>query len=511
MNPSRRLASRMAGLALALVGTGLPAAAAPSPAGVAVLVHGSAVVEDAQGRRPLRYRDAVFAGDTVVSGADALVQLQMNDGALLSLRPQTVLVVAGYPARGLQHTSAATPGIVLRLVKGGLRTVTGAVQAIGPRRRDDYRLETPIATIGIRGTDYMAAVCAGDCAATADGLYVGVFDGAVELANAAGRVTLERGEYAHVADARSAPRRQAQRPVALDRSAPVREAGTVTGFATDAAHTDAPAPAPANDVPPAAALDSGAAAPAATSAELSAQTARYARAFAAALPDEPSQTGTGAASALRFDAQGGLRSLTLNDASGQRDLDIGSATNQDLGADAATGLRWGRWSGGTVAVTGVSGTTALDLSQHSLHWIVGPEFDAPPVLPRSGFAAFDLIGATAPTDQDGQRGVLGHADLVADFDRQVVFSSLDLRLDGDHWLAWGIAALDGSPQFSGHYDHVQVNLLGRGSGDFSGFFAGAGTVPAAAGLSYQLHYGGTEVSGVAAFARGDHHGGTGGP
>ena len=47
-----------------------------------------------------------------------------------------------------------------RLLKGGFRAVSGL---IGHTRREDYAVQTPVATIGIRGTDYEVRMCSGDC------------------------------------------------------------------------------------------------------------------------------------------------------------------------------------------------------------------------------------------------------------------------------------------------------------------------------------------------------------
>lgn len=47
-----------------------------------------------------------------------------------------------------------------RLVKGGFRSVSGL---IGKVNQDDYRVSTPVATIGIRGTRYGVRLCQGEC------------------------------------------------------------------------------------------------------------------------------------------------------------------------------------------------------------------------------------------------------------------------------------------------------------------------------------------------------------
>src|SRR5690625_2473104 len=45
--------------------------------------------------------------------------------------------------------------LVFGLLKGGLRTVTGAV---GKKQHEQYELKTPVATLGIRGTEYIAVL-----------------------------------------------------------------------------------------------------------------------------------------------------------------------------------------------------------------------------------------------------------------------------------------------------------------------------------------------------------------
>jgi hypothetical protein len=48
-----------------------------------------------------------------------------------------------------------------RLLKGGFRAISGA---IGKVQHDDYEVATPVAVIGIRGTDYLAVLCDANCA-----------------------------------------------------------------------------------------------------------------------------------------------------------------------------------------------------------------------------------------------------------------------------------------------------------------------------------------------------------
>ena len=51
--------------------------------------------------------------------------------------------------------------LVMNLLRGGLRVVTGAIS----KRGTAARLSTPTATVGIRGTDFDARLRADDCRA----------------------------------------------------------------------------------------------------------------------------------------------------------------------------------------------------------------------------------------------------------------------------------------------------------------------------------------------------------
>jgi len=94
--------------------------------------------------------------DTVVTAADSFALLELGDGSRFTLRPRSEFVVEHYAESGEQE------GVLLGLLRGGLRILTGA---IGKRNPDNYRIRTPVATIGIRGTEFDARLCAEDCAA----------------------------------------------------------------------------------------------------------------------------------------------------------------------------------------------------------------------------------------------------------------------------------------------------------------------------------------------------------
>jgi hypothetical protein len=103
------------------------------------------------------------------------------------------------------------------LLKGAMRTITGA---IGKTDRKAYRLDTAVATIGIRGTEYAVAYGNSITATTYSGL--------IEVCNSAGCLLLEAGQSAYVPDANTLP--QFTRRGALDPLGPPPEAPGLPGF-----------------------------------------------------------------------------------------------------------------------------------------------------------------------------------------------------------------------------------------------------------------------------------------
>jgi hypothetical protein len=85
-------------------------------------------------------------GETLVTGANGLAQVRFADGAMISVRGNTELKLDRFAYRGRDDRSAS---LLLSLLKGGFRSVTGL---IGRLNRDGYRINTPFATIGVRGT-----------------------------------------------------------------------------------------------------------------------------------------------------------------------------------------------------------------------------------------------------------------------------------------------------------------------------------------------------------------------
>ncbi len=80
------------------------------------------------------------------AAADGELVLRILDGGYLAVRPGAQFVVEDFAA-----DRRASDHMTVRLVQGGLRFITGWIAKLNPQ---GYRVRTPSASIGVRGTDH---------------------------------------------------------------------------------------------------------------------------------------------------------------------------------------------------------------------------------------------------------------------------------------------------------------------------------------------------------------------
>ena len=107
--------------------------------------------------RKLQVGDAVFVGERIQAEANSEAVLQTNDSGYIALRPGGVFVVEQFAANRQDGDNVS-----IRLIQGGLRLLTGWIGKINPK---GFRIATPTATIGIRGTDHEPYVVTEELAA----------------------------------------------------------------------------------------------------------------------------------------------------------------------------------------------------------------------------------------------------------------------------------------------------------------------------------------------------------
>lgn len=124
------------------------AAGASSVVGRADLVVGKVQVQVGQDKKSMATGATIQEGQTLITGADGYLYINTVDKGFISLRPNTKVTVELYR---YDVTKPKDTQIRLNLHHGVMRSVSGqGAQAA----RDKYRLNTPVAAIGIRGTDY---------------------------------------------------------------------------------------------------------------------------------------------------------------------------------------------------------------------------------------------------------------------------------------------------------------------------------------------------------------------
>ncbi len=125
----------------------LAAAAQPASAaeaGKVIYVAGKADIAD----KAAALGAPVQEGDMLTTGADGYVYIKTVDNGLFILRPNTKARIASY------HVDAQNPAntrIKLELLSGVARSRSGEAVKLA---RQNFRFNTPVAAIGVRGTDF---------------------------------------------------------------------------------------------------------------------------------------------------------------------------------------------------------------------------------------------------------------------------------------------------------------------------------------------------------------------
>jgi hypothetical protein len=101
--------------------------------------------------RSLQAGFPIYLHDTLITDAQTQAQIVFTDNTLMTFRPGSNFYVDQYAYQPKTAKSQAVGTYVMRLVAGGFRTITGLIAQNQPSH---YQVNTPVAVIGVRGTDY---------------------------------------------------------------------------------------------------------------------------------------------------------------------------------------------------------------------------------------------------------------------------------------------------------------------------------------------------------------------
>ncbi|MDX8386213.1 MAG: FecR family protein [Gallionella sp.] len=398
--------------------------------------------------RTLRRGAVINTGDAIITSARSRAQVRFIDGGFISLQPNTEFRVDEFE---YQSESKSEPKSFFSLLRGGLRAITGA---IGRIKRNNYKVVTATATIGIRGTGYTAEIRDG-------GLFVSVGEGAISLTNNAGQYVVSTGNAAFVANMNTAPAKTTQRP----RIPPARIQPFISRITALKADL------------PRLTTDSG-----------------YTRAYSFIINNIAPNSGTDLLPVVAAQFDQLSRFNVYSDGQGNNGA-RGDAISTFAATDGIIG--WGRWVGNT----NPNGTAPGPLAPGIFHYVIG---QATPLLKLpKGQASYQLMGFTNPSALNSNGWRVNDASLTANFVTSQVSVNMQLANASTIYNVNGVATITG-PAFSSAglstSSPTGTCIISACSTTVKGFFAGDNA--SRAGLSYEVQDVGTVsefVQGAAVF------------
>jgi len=132
--------------------------ALPKPAVVAEVLLAVGAMRREPAGEPLKRGAQVFEGDQIHTQDGAHLHLRFVDGAMVSVRPNSRLQIEQYR---WDPQNAGRNQVKFRLDEGVARSITGQA---GETSKDRFRLNTPVAAVGVRGTDFVVQTGLNDSA-----------------------------------------------------------------------------------------------------------------------------------------------------------------------------------------------------------------------------------------------------------------------------------------------------------------------------------------------------------
>ncbi|MCG6875155.1 MAG: FecR family protein [Betaproteobacteria bacterium] len=512
------------GIMLAMISTAFAGPALANTAAHVDFAVGAVTATGKDGRaRALTKGQEVLSGDRIVT-ANGRAQLRFTDGAYVSLQPNTTFEVQEYRYDG--KTDGSEKGF-FGLLRGAMRTVTGL---IGRVNRSAYQIQTPTATVGIRGTGGIIEVLA-------DGTTRVTGDSGTWFIKKPNQDTLDvpAGTVGEASPDPDEPPMETTEEIVLGPPQPIEVAGSSTlpppagpatfvagdqvdseGLPTSLSENGSPIVLP---TPP-------------MSLDGYFDALPYGKQVTAGIAQGPYLVGAEA----KFDppnlsdpfnpipSQGKMMEFATPSFAAPTEQYKLLGTQMENGAAFEPGtvdklvLAWGRWIGNVDYTMAPSPTTTINYpAQGGLHYVVGLP-TLPAQIPSGAGATFtyNLVGATAPTDGASAPGTFS-GTLVGDFTTALVGVQGAATVGGATYNFQTPGFTTTGPLSNGMALNVTATSNNFSSGalplpttggtcvsgcstDVSGAFYG--TNASHAGIVYKIQDTGiTEVTGAAAFKR----------
>jgi hypothetical protein len=453
-------------------------------AGVVQFVAGDVkVVRQGGAEREARKGVPVSVGDSLLTPADGLAQLKMGDGGIIVVQPQSRLTIAEFHYDGAED---GTEKVHYRLEHGGFRAVTGA---IGRTHKKNYVIETPIAHMGVRGTDHESYYFPVTGPANPDGAKPGAYNkvntGKTFIRTDAGEVEVEPNQVGFVAGSGDVPSILPSVPGFFNRSIAPRSARPSADPTPDGVQV--------------------------TAAKFKQDVKSADGESLVKGRGKPIMAGTGDGKLSAFSTKNGNgpNATTFGHSGNGMTIIEGGATPGNIGQvtlSAAAGggtVDWSTWLGGSPTVNGM-------VTQGGVHVIstTNPTTDLVAVGKTMASATYSYkqnLGYSVASSGTGAPATLQSLDVLVNFTTQHVDSYvLQASQSASQWNASGsgsVAAFTGTSgiALTGSCSNCSGNTNGTASGTAHGTFVGS----QAEGLitSFGLSASGKSLSGAAYLTR----------
>ncbi|MBX9905203.1 MAG: FecR family protein [Burkholderiales bacterium] len=450
-----------------MVALGLATTAHAADVGRVLLAAGNAVAVRGNQTVSLTYGAMIQDKDLLRTGAASNLQVRFSDESIVSLKENSELRIDDFRFSGKEDGNERG---FLSLLKGGLRTVTGLV---GRANHANYRLSTVTATIGIRGTDYAATLCQGDCrnsdgSLAKDGLYGrthGISHGTnhIDVSNERDQKSFGINENFYVADAKSIVEPLLVAPDFVSNKLESRKQGGTKSASGGSGTEQATTGGAASESRPS------------TTPEALPQLQ-----FVATQSLGPQGTPAVLPPANGWVVIYPFFSTAEAVFDGNKDVGVYNSLNQLLsygtagiapygtsgGAIVDTGsyiypngqvLTWGRWTGNTQILT--LGGTPLSNVPVLFGTATGLTQGNSSLQPSSGTATYTYVGGPSPVDAGGNTGTLTSSSLTLNFTAQSATYSMSANFSGAAFTVSGIGS----------------RTYGIRTGDFGGSLSGTCT------------------------------------
>ncbi len=116
--------------------------------GKIVAVTGKALIQYDGETTPLEVGSPVYKGAILVTDSNSHIEVRFNDDTMLSQSENSTISIDNF----VFDDPSDSPSILLNLSEGALRTITGKIAEENP---ENFEVKSPLATLGIRGTDFI--------------------------------------------------------------------------------------------------------------------------------------------------------------------------------------------------------------------------------------------------------------------------------------------------------------------------------------------------------------------